>query len=146
LARHCFCQTESERLWKESSKHRNPNDWILASPQAAVRAAIRKVIGWRTFRHTYSTLPIANGDNVKAVQELMRHASSRFTLEVYTQARIQAKRPAQQQLGADNVLRRVRCIGSGDPGPFQDRNSVIATCPWGDLVWMGFFHRTQVWA
>ena len=30
--------------------------------------------------------------------ELMRHASSRFTLEVYTQARIEAKRQAQQRL------------------------------------------------
>jgi len=28
----------------------------------------------------------------------MRHAGSRFTLEVYTQARIEAKRQAQQRL------------------------------------------------
>jgi hypothetical protein len=28
----------------------------------------------------------------------MRHASSRFTIEVYTQARIEAKRQAQQRL------------------------------------------------
>ena len=34
--------------------------------------------------------------NVRVVQELMRHASSRFTLEVYTQAKIRAKREAQQ--------------------------------------------------
>ena len=65
---------------------------------AAVRAGIHKRIGWRTFRHTYSTLLIANGENVKVVQELMRHASTRFTLEVYTQARIEAKRQAQQRL------------------------------------------------
>jgi hypothetical protein len=35
---------------------------------------------------------------VKVVQELMRHASSRFTLEVYTQAKTQAKRDAQQRI------------------------------------------------
>jgi hypothetical protein len=35
---------------------------------------------------------------VKVVQELMRHASSRFTLEVYTQAKAQAKRDAQQRI------------------------------------------------
>jgi len=35
-------------------------------------------------------LLIANGENVKVVQELMRHASTRFTIEVYTQARIEA--------------------------------------------------------
>jgi integrase len=34
---------------------------------------------------------IANGENVRVVQELMRHASSRFTLEVYTQANVQAQ-------------------------------------------------------
>jgi len=35
---------------------------------------------------------------VKVVQELMRHASSRRTLEVYSQARITAKRQAQQRV------------------------------------------------
>lgn len=65
---------------------------------AALRAGIRKVIGWHTFRHTYSTLLIANGENIKVVQELMRHASTRFTIEIYTQARIEAKRQAQQRL------------------------------------------------
>ena len=65
---------------------------------AALRAGIRKVIGWHTFRHTYSMLLIANGENVKVVQELMRHASSRSTLEVYSQARIEAKRHAQRRL------------------------------------------------
>jgi integrase len=104
-------------LWKESTKYSNPNDWIFASPRvggkqpfwpdivlqkiirpAAMRAGIRKRIGWHTFRHTYSTLLIANGENVKVVQELMRHASTRFTIEIYTQARIEAKRQAQQRL------------------------------------------------
>ena len=104
-------------LWKENSKYQNPSDWIFASPRvggkqpfwpdivmqkiirpAASRAGIRKVIGWHTFRHTYSTLLIANGENVKVVQELMRHASTRFTIEIYTQARIEAKRQAQQRL------------------------------------------------
>ena len=104
-------------LWRENSKYQNPSDWIFASPRvggkqpfwpdivmqkiirpAASRAGIRKVIGWHTFRHTYSTLLIANGENVKVVQELMRHASTRFTIEIYTQARIEAKRQAQQRL------------------------------------------------
>jgi integrase len=41
---------------------------------------------------------VANGENVKVVQELMRHASSRFTLDVYPQARRVAKRQAQQRV------------------------------------------------
>ena len=35
---------------------------------------------------------MANGENVKVVQELMRHANCRCTLEIYS--RIQAKRTA----------------------------------------------------
>ncbi len=96
-------------------KYPNPDDWIFASPRvrrkqpfwpdvvmqkiicpAALRAGIRKRIGWHTFRHTYSTLLIANGENVTVVQELMRHASTRFTIEIYAQVRIEAKRQAQQ--------------------------------------------------
>jgi hypothetical protein len=35
---------------------------------------------------------------VKVVQELIRHASTRFTLEIYSQAHLIAKRAAQQPL------------------------------------------------
>ena len=38
------------------------------------------------------------GENVKVVQELMRHANSRCTPEIYTQARTEQKRKAQQRL------------------------------------------------
>jgi site-specific recombinase XerD len=65
---------------------------------AARRAGITKRIGWHTFRHSYSSLLVANGENVKVVQELMRHASSRFTLDVYSQARKAAKRQAQERV------------------------------------------------
>ena len=125
------CKTEASRkpvplddrvaadlwLWKETTRYRQPNDWIFASPRnqgkhpfwpdvllqkvirpAALRAGINKKIGWHTFRHTFSTILIANGENVKVVQELMRHASTRCTLEVYSQARILAKRQAQQRV------------------------------------------------
>jgi integrase len=104
-------------LWKETTRYAGPDDWIFASPRAkgkkpffpdmvmvkqirpaALRAGIKRRIGWHTFRHTYSTMLIANGENVKVVQELMRHANSRTTLEVYTQARFSAKREAQQRL------------------------------------------------
>ena len=67
-------------------------------PAGALRAGITKRIGWHTFRHTYSTTLIANGENVKVVQELMRHANSRCTLDVYSQARVTAKREAQQRI------------------------------------------------
>jgi hypothetical protein len=43
-------------------------------------------------------LLVANGENVKVVQELMRHASSRFTLDIHAQARTAAKQQAQRRL------------------------------------------------
>ena len=104
--------------WKETTRYAAPDDWVFASPRsrgrkpfypdmvmvkrirpAALRAGITRRIGWHTFRHTYSTMLIANGENVKVVQELMRrHSNSRTTLEVYSQARIRAKREAQQRV------------------------------------------------
>jgi len=104
-------------VWKESTLYPKLDDWVFASPRtdgqypywpdkllvkqirtAAVRADIKKRIGWHTFRHTYSTMLIDNGENVKVTQELMRHANSRCTLDVYTQARMDTKREAQQRL------------------------------------------------
>jgi integrase len=104
-------------LWKEASEYSQPGDWIFASPHsqgkhpfwpdilllkiiqpAARRAKINKRIGWYTFRHSYSSLLVANDENVKVVQELMRHASSRFSLDVYSQAQKGAKRRAQQRI------------------------------------------------
>ena len=103
--------------WKQDSAYRQPNDWVFASPHsrgrnpywpdillsrvvrpAAARAGIRKHIGWHTFRHSFSTMLMANGENVKVVQELMRHANCRCTLEIYSQARLQAKRDAQHRV------------------------------------------------
>ena len=70
----------------------------------------------RNRRHTFSTLLIGNGENVKVVQELMRHASSRCTLEVYSQVQIKAKRQAQQRLvqmiladEADKLVPVIQC-------------------------------------
>jgi hypothetical protein len=48
--------------------------------------------------HTYATLLKANGEDVKTVQELLRHASSLVTMNLYAQAVTQAKRQAQSCL------------------------------------------------
>ncbi len=58
---------------------------------------IDKRVSWHTFRRTYSTLLKANGEDVKVVQELLRHASVRITMYVYAQAMTSAKREAQQK-------------------------------------------------
>jgi site-specific recombinase XerD len=76
---------------------------------AAVRAGICKKVGWHTFRHTYSTLLVGNGENVKVVQELMRHAKAWTTLDLYTQARLVAKRQAQKRVA--------ECLFAESPEP-----------------------------
>jgi site-specific recombinase XerD len=66
-----------------------------AAPSAA---GITKRIGWHTFRHTFSTLLKANGEDVKVVQELLRHASYKVTMDTYTQAIGSDKRLAQSRV------------------------------------------------
>ncbi len=106
-------------LWarKQDSSYNQPHDWVFASPRtkgknpywpdillsrvvrpAVARAGINKLVGWHTFRHSFSTILIGNGENVKVVQELMRYSNCRCTLEIYSQARIQAKRDAQHRV------------------------------------------------
>jgi len=101
-------------LWKETSRYSGADDWVFASPRrkgkrplrpdgvlskiiraAALRAGIKKRIGWHTFRHTYSTLLKLVGADIKVMQELLRHSSVRCTLDTYTQAIMPAKRAAQ---------------------------------------------------
>ena len=53
---------------------------------------------WHTFRRTYTTLLHANGEDVKVVQELLRHSTSRMTLDTYTQALGPDKRAAQSKV------------------------------------------------
>ena len=65
---------------------------------AAARAGITKRVGWHTFRHTFATLLKANGEDVKVVQESLRHAKSRITMDTYTQALTPAKRQAQSKV------------------------------------------------
>lgn len=109
--------------WRQESTYTAPADWVWASTQmagkqplwlstimryyiqpAARRAGIKKKIGWHTFRHTFSTLIKSLGVDAKVVQELLRHASFRTTMDGYTQAMEQPKRQAQEQL-ADLIMR-----------------------------------------
>lgn len=103
--------------WRRQSAYASDEDYVFASetmkgkqpywPDNLMKRYIRPVarangiyknIGWHTFRHTYGTLLKANGEDVKTVQELLRHANSRITLEVYTQAVTSHKRAAQSKV------------------------------------------------
>ncbi len=49
-------------------------------------------------RHTYSTMLAEHGNDVKVVQELMRHAKLSTTMEIYTHPRMEKKREAQSKV------------------------------------------------
>ena len=76
-----------------------PDNLMTRHIQSFAKAVgIHKKIGWHTFRHSFGTLLKANGEDVKIVQELLRHANSRITLDVYTQAGNSNKRAAQSKV------------------------------------------------
>jgi integrase len=108
---------ESLQDWRRQAAYRQMADWVFASPDmdgkqpywpetplrcyvhpAAKRVGITKALGWHSFRRTFATLLKGGGDDVKTVQELMRHANSRLTLDVYAQALTPAKRAAHLKL------------------------------------------------
>jgi len=55
-------------------------------------------MSWHTLRHTFSSILKANGEDVKVMQELLRHATAKMTLDTYTQALSPDKRTAQNKV------------------------------------------------
>ena len=51
-----------------------------------MQAGITKWAGFHTFRYPYSMLLKANAEDIKVVQELMRHANISTTMNIYTKA------------------------------------------------------------
>lgn len=99
--------------WRTQTPYPTDDDWVFASPftqgerpywpesaledhvrPAAVKAGITKHIGWHTFRHSMGSALGQAGEDIKVVQELLRHANSRITQDVYQQADHSAKRSA----------------------------------------------------
>jgi integrase len=123
--------------WRRQSEFPRPEDWVFASSSmqgkqpwwpdamlqnyiqpAAKRLGITKRVGFHTFRHTYSTLLKANGEDVKTVQELLPHASSEITMDIYTQAVNPAKRHARSRVV--KMLWPSQEKGSKTPGLLMD--------------------------
>jgi integrase len=108
--------------WFQQTLYRDPGDYVFAANSSRAgkkrgkqplwlstimryyiqpvvkRLGIKKRVTWHTFRRTYTTLLHANGEDVKVVQELLRHSSSRITMDIYAQAQMPAKRAAQQKV------------------------------------------------
>jgi integrase len=104
--------------WREESQYKEPTDFLFPSvrlngtkplsPDSLLKRSIRpalkragilgKQIGWHNFRHSLATNLRAMGVDVKVAQELLRHANSRTTLDIYTRAVSQQKRDANAQV------------------------------------------------
>jgi integrase len=91
---------EALLAWHRHTRYNGSEDWIFASPDSQGRrpywaqplmrnlirpvagsVGITKAIGWETFPHTYSTLLGANRTDIKVMQKLLRHESSRVTMD-----------------------------------------------------------------
>jgi integrase len=112
--------------WRAQTPYAADGDWIFASARmkgrqpvwpesflrtyvvpTAKRAGISKQVSWHVFRHTFSTLLAENGEDVKTVQALMRHANPAVTMGIYTHAVTSKKRDAQSRV-VEMILPRDR--------------------------------------
>jgi len=108
---------EALLMWRRQSPYPGEDDWLFASPArkgklpywsfslfrvyvgpALKEAKITGKVGWHTFRHSYATILKSHGEDVKTVQELLRHANSSITLNLYAQAVTDIKRSAQSKV------------------------------------------------
>ncbi len=74
---------------------------VYIKPAAKEICWLTKRTGWHTFRHTFSTILNANGENPKVIQELLRHANLKVTMDTYGQAVSDEKRKAQSKVVRD---------------------------------------------
>jgi integrase len=68
------------------------------------KAGINKIVGFHTFRHTVGSELGDQGANLKVVQEILRHANSRITADVYQQSNTEAKRTALSHMSGIFVV------------------------------------------
>jgi len=121
----------SLQAWRRETPYAASSDWMFASPRmrgkkpfrantlvakhlrvAAAAAGIKGAVGWHTFRRSISTWLIDNDENVKVTQELLRHAQSKTTLDLYAKAATPSKRRAHTRI-VDDLL--TASVNAGTP-------------------------------
>lgn len=113
------------RQWHDSTPYPGPDDWVFASPRkdgkapywpdsalkdhirpAVAAAKINKHVGWHTFRHSLGTALKNNGEDVKTIQELLRHANSRITTDIYLHGDTDVKRTALSKMSGLFIVKK----------------------------------------
>jgi integrase len=104
--------------WRLHCAYYKPEDWIFASPakkgkfpywpNSIYRVYLRPVlqndlkikepVGWHTLRHSLGTLVKVNGEDVKTIEETLRHANFKATMDVYTQSITEIRRSARSRV------------------------------------------------
>ena len=137
--------------WYRVTPYRLPEDWVFATDSARAgekrgkqplwlakimqyhiqplvkQLKIRKRVSWHTFRHTFTTLLTANNENLKVVQELLRQASSKITLDTYSQAQMKDKRRAQKRIATklhQPATRKKKPVRTQSKHPAQQRKRI----------------------
>ncbi len=104
--------------WRLRCAYNQPEDWIFASPATKGKRPywpnsiyrvylkpvlqndlkIKEPVGWHTLRHSLGTLMKANGEDVKTIQETLRHANFKVTMDIYTQGTMAIRRNAHSRV------------------------------------------------
>jgi integrase len=109
---------EAFQRWRRETLYNQDSDWVFASPYtngdrpyygesamsdhilpAVRKAGCAKRVGWHTFRRSFACLMGDRQEDIKVVQELMRHSSSTLTRDIYQQGAVAAKRLALTYCG-----------------------------------------------
>jgi integrase len=99
--------------WRKETAYPADQNWVFASPftggeqpywadsamkdhirPAAVAAGIKKHIHWHVFRHSVGTILKDNKEDLKTIQDLLRHANPRITQAVYLHSNADQRRTA----------------------------------------------------
>lgn len=134
------------KTWRKSSLYKSEDDFVFPSimkngempiaPEMLLRRQIRpalkrlkvtKNIGWHLFRHGFANLLRENKVEIKTAQDLLRHANSRTTMDIYQQTVTEERREAQA-LAFKSLLGEKKSLSTLQHPESEEEEEVIIGC------------------